>query len=671
MASSRYVTVTATGIISIILLVLGIFLLSFYNLNIFTDALKEDMQVIVYLKKNVSPNMIKTVEKKIKDFEEIQDVAFISKDRALNRLMQDMSGIREIVRELEANPLPNAFRISLVKEARTPEGIKRLVDKFRSIKEIEDVDYGKELVERLDVFVSTLRLIGIVIGVIIIFVVLFVVSNTVKFTLFTRRDEIEIMKYAGATNSYIKFPFVIEGGVLGLVGAICSVGLLFLTYEFIIYRIPQEAYRWLGEVEFTFIPYELMIAIVCAGVILGSLGSWWSVRKYLGVAILVILCLNVTGTVQARNQAIHKIEKKIEESQKKLKDINKKIKEKKRATRKVKKEAKKVKRKIELSKSALKKKRKRLSTLAKRISMKEEEIKTLKKDIELLIDKIDDRKVEIGKLVSQIYRSRVWKPKGLATVILVSRDYHDLLARSRYEELLITEANRIIKKLNKEIDGLEGTLFTLNRRYNTLLSEKDKLEREKSRIEKEIRRNRLRLASIEEKKAEYEKELKRLAGASASLKNLLKTYEKKRKELVSRGTGFKGERGRLIWPLKGKVISRFGRQKHPEFDAYVFKKGIEIASKGDRNVKVVYDGVVAYADWLQGYGLIVIVDHGNSFYSIYAHASRLNVSKGDKVKKGQAIAVAGAREDSSLMEIYFEIRHNGEPVNPLTWLARK
>jgi septal ring factor EnvC (AmiA/AmiB activator) len=169
----------------------------------------------------------------------------------------------------------------------------------------------------------------------------------------------------------------------------------------------------------------------------------------------------------------------------------------------------------------------------------------------------------------------------------------------------------------------------------------------------------------------YEKELKRLADTSAALKSLITSYEKKQSLLSSFNTGFEKEKGRLMWPLKGDVVSKFGRQKHPEFDAYIYKKGIEIASNNERDVRAVYNGIVAYADSLRGYGLIVIIDHGKSYYSVYAHASRLLVSRGNKVREGEVIAISG-NDNGSLSGregIYFELRYNGQPVDPLAWLS--
>lgn len=673
--SNRYTTMTAVGIMSIILLVFGMFLLSFYNLNLFAETLKRNMQVIAYLDNPVSPEKLQEIKEEIKSFEEVEKIAYISKDYALEMLARDTASIREIVEELKGNPLPDSFRISLKGNARNPEGIKALVEKVKGIREVNDIGYGEEWVERLNVLISTVKVIGWVIGGIMGLVVLFIIFNTVKFTLLTRREEIEIMKFAGATNLFIKIPFVIEGGILGLISAVGSVVMLFFTYKLVLYKIPPAAYVWLGGIEFVFISYEAIVFVICTGVILGCLGSWVSVGRYLGVAIILFLCLNVNNTTfakmkDARDIETQGVEKKIEESQKKLEDINRRIREKKKASKQAAVEEKRVKQKIEVKEKDLTGKKRDIKKVSKTLVEKEREIERAQRDIDNLTSDISGKKREMVDFLRNLYKSHTLRHSGVTEILLASTDYHDFIMKSKYEGLLISEANRIMKDLREEVDTLEAQLLFMNRRYYTLLAEKEKLYKDKATLEKEVRANRIRLAGIRDKKAEYEAELKRLAGASAALKNLIESYEKKRSQQASVNTGFGKEKGRLMWPLSGDIVSKFGRQKHPEFDAYVFKKGIEIVSDREREVKAVFDGVVAYAEWLNGHGLIAIIDHGNSYYSVYAHASKLLVSKGGKVKKGQVIAVAGNGSGnlSDREGIYFEIRHNGQPVDPLAWL---
>jgi len=129
--------------------------------------------------------------------------------------------------------------------------------------------------------------------------------------------------------------------------------------------------------------------------------------------------------------------------------------------------------------------------------------------------------------------------------------------------------------------------------------------------------------------------------------------------------------GRFLWPAEGEIVAHFGRQKHPQFNTYVQRKGIDIRAPEGSGIRAVMAGQVAFADWLKGYGLVVILDHANGFFSLYAHASALVVKAGDQVQAGQTIGTTGDTGMTNDNTLYFELREGAEPVDPLLWLARR
>ncbi|MBI3326633.1 MAG: peptidoglycan DD-metalloendopeptidase family protein, partial [Nitrospinae bacterium] len=128
-------------------------------------------------------------------------------------------------------------------------------------------------------------------------------------------------------------------------------------------------------------------------------------------------------------------------------------------------------------------------------------------------------------------------------------------------------------------------------------------------------------------------------------------------------------RGKLSWPLDGKLIVSYGKTKHPVFHTYTFNKGIGISAPHGSDFRVVEAGEVLHADWFKGYGNLLIVDHGDSYYSLYAHAAELLVQVGDRVKRQQKVGRTGESGSLQVPALYFEIRHHGKPENPLEWLA--
>ncbi len=130
------------------------------------------------------------------------------------------------------------------------------------------------------------------------------------------------------------------------------------------------------------------------------------------------------------------------------------------------------------------------------------------------------------------------------------------------------------------------------------------------------------------------------------------------------------DRSRLPWPLDGPVLTRFGMQRHPQFGTMVYRRGIEIQAHEGESVRAVRDGQVAYADWYKGYGKLMILDHGNGFYTLYGNLSRLDLNKGAQRCRGQVIGLAGDTGSLKGSKLYFEIRRNGEAQDPLVWLAK-
>jgi septal ring factor EnvC (AmiA/AmiB activator) len=146
---------------------------------------------------------------------------------------------------------------------------------------------------------------------------------------------------------------------------------------------------------------------------------------------------------------------------------------------------------------------------------------------------------------------------------------------------------------------------------------------------------------------------------------------KKKKVQAPTGKGLKVSRGKIPWPVSGKIISFFGKNKDPRFNVVVDNSGIQIQAPQGTPFRAVAAGTVRFADWFKGYGKLVILDHGQGYYSLYAQASELSVSEGQTVAAGQVLGAVG--DTGSLVgdSLYFEIRKNGVPQDPLHWLKYK
>jgi septal ring factor EnvC (AmiA/AmiB activator) len=131
--------------------------------------------------------------------------------------------------------------------------------------------------------------------------------------------------------------------------------------------------------------------------------------------------------------------------------------------------------------------------------------------------------------------------------------------------------------------------------------------------------------------------------------------------------GFGAQRGRLATPVKGEIVGQFGRHKHPEFNSYTVSNGISIAASMGSEIKSVFDGQVIFADYFKGYGNMVIVDHGGGYFTLYGHASRISKKVGAKVVRNEVIAGVGDQDSTRGPMLYFELRHQGKPIDPSPW----
>jgi murein hydrolase activator len=137
------------------------------------------------------------------------------------------------------------------------------------------------------------------------------------------------------------------------------------------------------------------------------------------------------------------------------------------------------------------------------------------------------------------------------------------------------------------------------------------------------------------------------------------------------GVGFGGLRGRLPWPADGRVVAAFGARVHPRFGTRTFRNGVDIEAVEGKGVAAVYAGHVIYTGWFKGYGNLIILDHDNEYYTLYAHIADIQVKEGDDVQQGQRIGTVGETGSLEGPRLYFEVRHQGKPQNPEQWLRQR
>ncbi len=244
------------------------------------------------------------------------------------------------------------------------------------------------------------------------------------------------------------------------------------------------------------------------------------------------------------------------------------------------------------------------------------------------------------------------------------RESKNLTFLARYQGEAI---NRYLKTLN-EIQTLEKELQEKMTEAESLLQQ---ARANQTRLSEEENRNQKLLAEIKKNKSTYQQMMSELQESQEQLQNLLKRLQSQEISLPSPFIPLYERKGKLPWPINGRVITRFGKEKHPRFNTVTINNGVEIVPGRERNIKAVHGGRVVFADYFQGYGNLIILDHGLSYYTLYGHCASFLVKIGDLVRAGQDIAVVGDSDSLKGECLYFEIRHKARPVDPLQWLKRR
>jgi septal ring factor EnvC (AmiA/AmiB activator) len=305
------------------------------------------------------------------------------------------------------------------------------------------------------------------------------------------------------------------------------------------------------------------------------------------------------------------------------------------------------------------------------IKEKDQELANLSTKIVELGKDVQTRQSSISARLRILYmegRTGYWK------TLFAADSFTDAAHRMDYISWVAQREHQLVRQFQEDLSNLQ----LLNEQQTNAREELLHLQGETQQTIQKMsglkRQKRTVLVSLSKEKDSHERMVEDLQKSAEHVDKLLKELDQRFQLAQSRmrqPPGRLPSLGSLLWPVEGKVVSYFGRQKHPTFDTFVNKKGIEIQAKEGSPIHSVSSGKVVYADWLKGYGLVVIVDHTNGFYSLYAHASKILVAEGTSVTNGQVIGETGETGVTEEGALYFELRKGTTPIDPLKWLAKR
>ena len=274
---NSWMAFASIGTVAVSLFIFGMFLIIVMNMNKMVAALESQVEISVYLKDETTQQQRSQVEARIRGMQGIERVTFVDKETAMTRFKERLGDQQFLLDALgEANPLPDSFEVVV----RQPDMVRTAAAAIAALDGVETAKYGQDVVEHLFDITRLVRLFGVALMALLAGATLFIISNTIRLTVIARRKEIAIMKYVGATDWFIRWPFLLEGIVLGFFGSILAFVALRLTYGMITAKVYDTLAFFPLIPLYPFLYYVGLVLLLC-GMIIGALGSTISLKRLL------------------------------------------------------------------------------------------------------------------------------------------------------------------------------------------------------------------------------------------------------------------------------------------------------------------------------------------------------------------------------------------------------
>ena len=324
-----------------------------------------------------------------------------------------------------------------------------------------------------------------------------------------------------------------------------------------------------------------------------------------------------------------------------------------------------------------------LDTLSRTLNDARKQKALIQKDIRKLDKKISDNQIRSKQLSEQIKKNEAYAhlrivalyklyQRGTLNILASADTLYDFFHRKQALETILQQDHQILASLQQK----QTKLDQIRRRLLDQKTQKDLLEENLN----------LQIVNITRKQKKRSSILHKIRNQKALTLAAIESLKHSAKELDTTISGFKKEnpgnrpyagsaaqtfsdlKGLLIMPVKGKIVAFFGPYTNARFKIVNFRSGINIRAERGEPIHAVYNGKTLYADWFTGYGNMIIIDHGDHYYTLYAHAEELFKKKGDFVEAGEVIATVGDTGSMDNPGLHFEVRHHGQPIDPVPWI---
>ncbi|SFG32971.1 cell division transport system permease protein [Halobacillus alkaliphilus] len=278
---NRWMSLASISAVTVTLLLVGVFAALLLNLNHIGSQIEENVEVRVFMDLTLEEPGQNELKDKLQNIPEVDTVTFQSKEEGLEKLIDSLGEEGEVFESLkDENPLNDVYIV----KTQNPEDTIQVAQSIKSFENVEKVEYAKETVQRLFNVMDLARNIGLAIIAGLLFTAMFLIANTIRITIVARKKEIGIMKMVGATNWFIRWPFLVEGILIGMLGAAIPIAVVVFGYRYLFQEVTTRYPTLFVELlpVYPFV-WKVSILLILMGVIIGLWGSFTSIRKYLKV----------------------------------------------------------------------------------------------------------------------------------------------------------------------------------------------------------------------------------------------------------------------------------------------------------------------------------------------------------------------------------------------------
>lgn len=267
--------------VSLSVLIFALFFLIYTNMVNLGHKLGNDLTLVIYLDEEPEPELQQQLIQKINKFDKTEEIRFVSRQEAFDRFGAQLGPNKDILEDMPRNFLPPSIEIVPLKDLRSVNQVKLFSEYLARLPGALKVQYGQEWVERFYYFTKLVSIVVLLSGALLILTTIFMVAYTIRLTILGRQDELELLKLVGATNNYIRTPFLLEGFLQGFLGSTLGISSLFMIFQWIKEHFSHPGF--LNILDFTFFPPMISLAIICASILLCALGSHSTMQKFLRI----------------------------------------------------------------------------------------------------------------------------------------------------------------------------------------------------------------------------------------------------------------------------------------------------------------------------------------------------------------------------------------------------